>query len=696
MTPELARKPSSAAAIIKRRLSEKARYWRCLRSRVLSPLAALALAAVNGHDTAAHPLDALSGEEITTAVAILQAAGDTNAATRFALIGLSEPDKDAVLAWRPEQPIARRAFVVARRERTVYEGVVNLGERRVERWRAIPGVQSGILASEWQSAQKITASDHGWQAAMRRRGYDPLDARVFCAPLSAGYLAEPQDKGHRLLKVTCFDTAGARNVWSRPIEGLVAVVDLDANRVLRLIDTGPVPIGRARGQSDDGSQPELHPTLKPVPDGRPAAPDVTVEGNMVRWINWSFHYRMDPRSGLVLSLVRYDDQGRPRMVLYRGSLAEMFVPYMDPDPGWSFRGYMDVGEYGIGPLSLPLAPGGDCPSDAWMLDATFADEYGKVITRQGVICLFERNTGAPLWRHAEIVNNSYEARPAVELVMRTIPSLGNYDYIIDWVLTEAGTIRIDVGITGIDQTKGVRARTMGDASAPLDTASGNLVAPNLVGVNHDHFLSFRLDVDIDGRANTLVRQRLVTQRLRGLAGRRSLWHVANKDVAVEGPIHADSPNGIELWRIVNSNRTNALGQHPGYELRADHTGISLLAADDLPQRRAGFSAAPLWVTAYNETELYAAGRYPNQSRGGDGLPAYVAQHRRVENADIVLWYTMGFHHVTRPEDWPVMPTIWHSVSLVPYGFFDHNPALDVPRNSSGAGGASAARPAPPP
>ncbi len=174
------------------------------------------------------------------------------------------------------------------------------------------------------------------------------------------------------------------------------------------------------------------------------------------------------------------------------------------------------------------------------------------------------------------------------------------------------------------------------------------------------------------------------QRLNGRGDRRSLWRVRNEAVTVEGPVPGDTHQGVELWRIENPKLTNALGQHPGYELRANHTGISLLAADDLPQRRAGFSAAPLWITAYNAKELYAAGPYPNQSPGGDGLPAYVAQHRRVANADIVLWYTMGFHHVTRPEDWPVLPTMWHSVSLVPYGFFDHNPALDVPPHLSGA------------
>jgi primary-amine oxidase len=632
---------------------------------------ALAVAAFEVHLAIAHPLDALSGEEITTAVAALQNAGDSDAVTKFALIGLDEPDKQAVLSWQPGQIIARSAFVVARRDHTVFEGAVNLGNRQVEYWRAVPNVQSGIVVSEWQIAQQITVSDPGWQAAMRRRGYDPSHRALFCSPLSAGYFAVPEDEGRRLLDVTCFDTAGTRNVWSRPIEGLVAVVDLDALRVVRLIDTGRAPVSRDGEELEEGSGPGR----RPMPNEVSTGAGFVLDSNMVHWHRWSFHYRMDIRTGLVVSLVRYENEGRQRMVLYRGSLAEMFVPYMDPDPAWSFRSYMDVGEFGIGPLSLPLAPGSDCPVNARFLDATFADEHGLPIERHGVICLFERDTAMPSWRHAEITNNGYQGRPAIELVMRTIPTLGNYDYVIDWVLTEAGEIRIDVGATGIIQAKGVTARNMADASAQRDTRYGNLVAPNLVGVDHDHFLSFRLDADIDGERNTLVRQRLAPRRLMSVGERRSLWRVVEAPVNVEGPIGRDMRDGDEQWRIENPNRTNALGQHPGYELRIGQGATSLLSPDDFPQRRAGFSAAPLWITAYDPNELYAAGPYPNQSRGGDGLPAYVARHRSVANADIVLWCTLGFHHVPRPEDWPVMPTMWRSVSLAPDGFFDRNPAM---------------------
>ena len=139
-----------------------------------------------------------------------------------------------------------------------------------------------------------------------------------------------------------------------------------------------------------------------------------------------------------------------------------------------------------------------------------------------------------------------------------------------------------------------------------------------------------------------------------------------------------------MWRIVNPNRQNRLGQHPGYELRLTHSAISLLRPEDPAQRRAAFSAAPLWVTAYDPKELYAAGMYPNQIKGGDGLPAYAARHRPVENTDIVLWATIGFHHLPRPEDWPVLPTMWHTLALVPYGFFDRNPSIDTPRRTAPA------------
>ncbi len=657
---------------------------------------ALVTAAALATPAAAHPLDALSREEIEAAIAALREAGDVDASTRYPMITLDEPAKAAVLAWRPGQPFARKAFVIARRDRTVYEAVVDIAARKVERWQKILGVQTNVMIEEWTKAGETTIADPGWQAAMKKRGYDfasPEAAkdRLFCTPLTVGYQPDPALRGRRLLKVACYDTEGTRNnIWGRPIEGLFAVVDIDAGKVIRLIDSGAVPVSRETHAYDEASQPSLRPALKPVVNAAPAGVNFTVEGGntgaVVRWNRWSFHFRVDQRVGIVMSLLRYDDVGRERMVLYRGSIAEMFVPYMDPDQGWASRTFMDVGEYGFGLLASELTPGIDCPADAAFFDAVIPDDRARAIPLPSVICLFERNTGAPLWRHAELVNNSYEGRPAVELVLRMIPAVGNYDYITDWVLTEAGGLRIEVGATGIDEVKGVAARTMADPSAARDTAYGALVAADLAAVNHDHFLSFRLDVDIDGEANTLMRETLVPGRIAGNGGRQSLWTVAEQPITEEGPAAPAGGHGADgTWRIVNPGVTNKLGQHPGYELRAGHSATSLLAPDDLAQRRAAFSGSPLWVTAYDRHELYAAGLYPNQSEGGGGLPAYAAQRRNVTGTDIVLWYTMGFHHLTRPEDWPTLSAIWHSASLVPYGFFDHNPSLDLRRDFVPAG-----------
>jgi primary-amine oxidase len=126
-----------------------------------------------------------------------------------------------------------------------------------------------------------------------------------------------------------------------------------------------------------------------------------------------------------------------------------------------------------------------------------------------------------------------------------------------------------------------------------------------------------------------------------------------------------------------------MGRHPSYQIEVHGDATSLLSAEDWPQRRAGFSAETLWVTRQHSGELFAGGRYPNQSPGQDGLTAYV-NGESVGSSDIVAWCTVGFHHVTRPEDWPVLATVWHGIRLRPFGFFGNNPALGGVRDSPGS------------
>jgi primary-amine oxidase len=122
-----------------------------------------------------------------------------------------------------------------------------------------------------------------------------------------------------------------------------------------------------------------------------------------------------------------------------------------------------------------------------------------------------------------------------------------------------------------------------------------------------------------------------------------------------------------------------VGEAVGLTLLPGETALPLADSTAWIRRRAGFMNAQLWVTPYRRGELYAAGDYPNQSRGGDGLPHFTRTNAPVANRDVVLWYTMGITHLPRTEDWPIMPVHVAGFRLVPTGLFDRNPLIDAPR-----------------
>jgi primary-amine oxidase len=114
------------------------------------------------------------------------------------------------------------------------------------------------------------------------------------------------------------------------------------------------------------------------------------------------------------------------------------------------------------------------------------------------------------------------------------------------------------------------------------------------------------------------------------------------------------------------------------------TPTMLASPESSVGRRAGFARHNLWVTPYDPAERRAAGDYPNQHEGGDGLPRWTAADRSISDTDVVVWYTFGVTHFVRPEDFPVMPVEYTGFLLAPVGFFDRNPALDVPPSTNGS------------
>jgi primary-amine oxidase len=622
-----------------------------------------------------HPLDGLTVAEYEIVSAVLAASGKVTDESHLVLVNLAEPDKQQVLAWKPGDNLPRRALVTIRHQRQLIEALVDIGERTLVSWTAIEGAQPALLGSEWLLSQQLVRADPSWQQAIKRRGIEELKS-VFCFPIFPGNFGGPRDQGNqRLGMVSCYQGGGGKGLWGRPIEGLVAVVDYDERKLVELIDTGPVPIP-AGGPAVNPDQPDV------MPAQGPAQRRFRIQGQWIEWDKWRFHLRIDPRVGPVLSQVSILDGDRRRSVMYQGSISEMFVPYMDPGDTWYYRTYLDVGEYGVGSGGVPLRRGRDCPEDAALVDAAFVDEGGTISTKTGIACIFERTTGDAAWSHYEVRQGASLARRHTELVARFIVWLGNYDYVIDWIFTETGSLKGRVGATGIVQVKGVASKDMAAKSAANDTAYGRLIAPGTVAVNHDHFFGFRLDLDVDGTNNGMLidRVRKVDLDKSGPdktgrdSPRKQIWQVFPHKAKVESEAKLNvDPRQPALWRVINPAVSNGVGNPVSYQLRPGMTGMTLLDDAEPAHRRAAFTAYNLWVTPYQPAERYAAGTYPNRHPGGAGLPEWTASDRSITDTDIVLWYTIGLHHVVRAEDWPIMPLVESEFELRPFDFFDANP-----------------------
>jgi primary-amine oxidase len=633
----------------------------------------------------AHPLDALTPAELNRAKAILSAEGKIGALARFHSIDLDEPEKAAVLAWRPGATLPRRAVAVVSERGTVHEAAIDLSAGRSTAWRAVTG-EPNLLLGEMMGAGDMATSDPRMVQALAKRGFTP--SQVYCLPLTAGNFGWKEEQGQRILKVPCYAKPQGSNVWARPIEGLYATVDLKTRKAIDVVDSGVVPVpadGWGYEEAEIAARGALRPESKAASLVQAGGDNIGNEDGRYVWDIWRFHLRADMRPGTVLSMVDVRDGARWRSVAYQMHLSEVFVPYMDPDQAWYWRTYMDSGEYGFGNLLSPLRPGTDCPSYARFVSATMPQDDGEPMPIANAICLFERATGDPAWRHYEVVGNTPQnpkstvGRPASELVVRSASSIGNYDYLVDYIFRQDGSIRIAIGATGIDATKGVASQSMKDATAAADTRAGTLIAPGLVAPFHSHYFNFRLDLDVDGTANDFMRERLVQQSLPEGTPRRSIFAVAHEMPANEQAARTRiDPASPALYHFGNQNVESALGHHPGYMLMPEGSYVHpLLAADDPPVRRNSYLHYQLAVTPQQPSERYAGGRFAMMSDGSDTLGAWIAGDRPIGNRDIVAWYTVGFHHIPRMEDWPVMPTHWFGFTLMPHNFFSSNPAMTI-------------------
>ncbi|WP_442906478.1 primary-amine oxidase [Kineococcus sp. NBC_00420] len=632
-------------------------------------------------DVPAHPLTPLREEEFRRNLDVLRAESRLTPSMRFAGVVLAEPPKERVLAWEPGDPVERRArsTVWDRADNRTYDVLVELEGGVVERFEPLPGITPNFTLDEFHEVAEALIAEPRVIAALAARGITDLSLVLLDTWTYGAAVMPPQWRDRRLgwVDVWVRETPNG-NPYAHPVSGLKFVVDVNTFELLSVDEDVAAPAAPVMGEYVPELVPGLVPRepLQPLEITQPDGPSFTIsDDGELRWAQWSLRLGFTHREGLVLHQLAWDDGSGRREIGYRLSFAEMVVPYRDASFDHRRRTAYDIGEWGLGYMTTSLELGCDCLGEIRYLDAVLSDSRGEPYSVPQAICLHEEDDGV-LWKHVD-ENAGAEVRRSRRMVVSFHATVANYEYLVYWRLYLDGTIECEVRATGIMVTTPLPE----GAATP---STGTLVDQRTYAPIHQHFLVARLDLDVDGRRNTV--------------------HEVDTHVVATGP---DNPHGLALattatpvrsereagrdvdwqrqrvWKVVSSDRRNSLGTPTAYAL---HTPNALphLFAPDAPQfLRAPVIGHDVWVTRHHDDELWPAGDHPTQSSEDLGMTRWTADDEPLVDTDVVLWHVFGIHHVPRPEDWPVMPVDVVSFSLTPSGFFDRNPTLDLPRSPSG-------------
>ncbi|CAN7000825.1 unnamed protein product [Brassica oleracea var. botrytis] len=565
-------------------------------------------------DTPKHPLDPLTLVEIQKVRSTLSSHALFASRAPHALhsVVLEEPDKNLVRQWEKGNALPpRKASVIARVFSDSHVLTVDLSTGHVDivdspvRVLGFPV----MTVEEMSDATWAPFSNTKFNRTIISPGLNLTD--VICFPISSGWYGNKEETS-RLIKIQCYLTQGTANFYMQPIEGLTLLYDLDTKQILEVSDTGrAIPIPSPNNTDYRfASVPTLDKIriLNPISMEQPRGPSFVIEDNhLVKWANWEFHLKPDPRAGLIISRVRFHD----------------------PDT---------------------------------------------------------QETTKRKQRHTEGKNRRYpirEVRPKLTLVVRMVASVGNYDYIFDYEFETDGLMRPKVGLSGILMVKGTayenKNQVKKDKEGNEEELYGTILSENVIGVIHDHYVTFYLDLDVDGLDNSFVKVNLKRQETKPGESPRKSYMKAVMNIAKtekEGQIKLSLYDPSE-FHVINSGKTTRVGNPTGYKIVPRATAASLLDHDDPPQKRGAFTNNQIWATPYNMSEQWGGGFFTYQSHGDDTLAVWSERDRDIENKDIVVWYTLGFHHIPCQEDFPIMPTVSSSFDLKPTNFFERNPILQA-------------------
>lgn len=352
----------------------------------------------------------------------------------------------------------------------------------------------------------------------------------------------------------------------------------------------------------------------------------------------------------------------------------MNIPYADPRHPFHKKSAFDLGDAGAGNMANNLRLGCDCLGSIYYLSAVLSDDKGGVMPMDNVVCIHEQDAGIG-WKHT----NYRTGRPVVvrnrELVVQSIITVSNYEYVMAFMFNQAGELDYEVRATGILSTQPIED--------DVEVNFGTVVHPGVLAVHHQHLFSLRVDPAIDGHDNRVVYDEALPMPRSEFNPHGTGYYVKETVIEKSGGYDLNTDSN-RLFKIQNTDVRNPINKKPvAYKIMTPNFQKILADKDSYNFKRAEFADHNIYVTKHRDGELYAGGKYTNQSRGGTGVRAWADRNDDVVDTDVVVFVQFGLNHVPRIEDFPVMPCEIIKVAFKPVNFFDRNPAIDVPPSTQG-------------
>ncbi|KAI1043603.1 hypothetical protein LB505_011810 [Fusarium chuoi] len=646
--------------------------------------------------SAPHPLCPLTGDEIQASARLIESVWPQSVSLSFKVITLSEPPKEKLAPYleafdsgTSPSPLERLAFVAyyIRGTDIFHEAIVNLTTGRIEsNVKLGPNVHGNVDYDEAQRVEKLALEDPQVLAELEKLklpegtvvcadpwiyGSDGVedDVRMYQVFL---YMRDPSNSG---------EADSNHYAFPLPVSPVVECVNYKVIRI-DVLPTGAdntiKPLAPYQPKPANEYIPEaqeLRKDLKPLHVSQPEGPSFNVTpvgetGNVISWQKWTFFVGFNQREGMVLYNVKYDN----RPLFYRLSLSDMSVPYGDPRHPFHKKSAFDLGDAGAGATANNLKLGCDCLGSIQYLSGVICDDQGRPLPMENVICIHEQDAGIG-WKHTNYRTGRAAVVRARELVLQSIITVSNYEYILMFLFNQAGEVTYEVRATGILSTQPID-HELDKIGVPF----GTVVHPGVLAGVHQHIFSLRVDPMIDGHTNQLVYSEAHRiPRDPHLNPHGTGYEVVEKTIDKTAGLDIDYDLS-RVYKITNPNSLNPINGKPvGYKIMAPPFQKLMGDEDSFLHKRAEFADHNIYVTTHRDRELYAGGWYTNQSRGDAGVRTWAQRNESLTpESDIVLWVQFGINHIPRIEDFPVMPVEILKVHLKPVNFFTKNPALDVP------------------